>query len=96
MHSRSKNRTEKEENAEILLCDTNGINAKSHIFLSPTIRGVGGRGRENPSKSKIKRVSVRRSSLVMELIPLSSRCRHGERGKKERKPEIRMHASVDA
>ena len=69
MHSRSKNRTEKEENAEILLCDTNGINAKSHIFLSPTIRGVGGRGRENPSKSKIKRVSVRRSSLVMELIP---------------------------
>ena len=69
MHSRSKNRTEKEENAEMLLCDTNGINAKSHIFLSPTIRGVGGRGRENPSKSKIKRVSVRRSSLVMELIP---------------------------
>ena len=69
MHSRSKNRTEKEENAEILLCDTNGINAKSHIFLSPTIRRVGGRGRENPSKSKIKRVSVRRSSLVMELIP---------------------------
>ena len=69
MHSRSKNRTEKEENAEMLLCDTNGINAKSHIFLSPTIRGVGGRGRENPSKSKIKRVSVRRNSLVMELIP---------------------------
>ena len=69
MHSRSKNRTEKEENAEILLCDTNGINAKSHIFLSLTIRGVGERGRENPSKSRIERVSVRRSSLVMELIP---------------------------